>query len=93
MNGGTPQAVDQGATTDPDFSEVGFRAREMEWCRKNRAELRAFAGQWVIVDEEAIVAHGNKPVELIEAARRQGIGVPYIFFVEGDDSETIKIGL
>jgi hypothetical protein len=43
--------------------------------------LRSFAGQWVVLEGEAIVAHGKDPQQVVVEARAKGIRVPYIFYV------------
>ncbi len=58
------------------------RHRELEWRRSHRDQLRAYAGQWVVLEGEEIVAHGNTMARPVEQARSQGIRIPYVFYVE-----------
>ena len=59
----------------------GHRTRELEWRRTHREVLRNFAGQWVVLEGEEIVAHGKDPQQVVVEARAKGIRVPYIFYV------------
>lgn len=73
---------------------AGFRRRELEWRRAHGEVLRAFAGQWVVLEGEEIVAHGDDPATLAAAARVRGIQVPYIFYVEPTrDKDVVRMGL
>ena len=59
------------------------RAREWAWRTANVERLRReFLGEWVVLEGEEIVGHGEDPVELVKAARRRGIRSPYLFRVE-----------
>jgi ribosomal protein L19 len=69
------------------------RSRELAWREANKDELQAFAGEWVVLEGEQIVAHGPDPAELVAAARRSGVPVPYVFFVDRPQIDVVKIGL
>lgn len=71
----------------------GHRSRELEWCRTHAEVLRQFAGQWVVLEGEEIVAHGNDPLQVVADARAKGIRVPYIFYVEETGDNVVKMGL
>lgn len=60
---------------------LGHRTRELEWRRTHGEVLRNFAGQWVVLEGEEIVAHGKDPQQVVVEARAKGIRVPYIFYV------------
>jgi len=73
--------------TEPDASihprrQLRFRERENEWRRTHGDVLRAYAGQWLVLEGEQIVAHGDDPVPLVARAREHGIRSPYVFYVE-----------
>ena len=73
---------------------AGYRSRELEWRRGHEKELQSFAGQWVVLQDERIVAADTDPVKLVASARAQGIVVPYVFYVEPVVNEdTVKIGI
>jgi len=65
----------------------------MAWRRAHEQELRALAGEWVIVEGEELIAHGQDPARLVAQARAKGVRVPYIFFVEPSAEKTAKLGL
>ncbi|MEW6129672.1 MAG: DUF5678 domain-containing protein [Acidobacteriota bacterium] len=62
--------------------EVLDCTKEMEWLKAHRAE---YAGQWVALDGEHLIAHGTNSQAVREAARRSGIRLPLIVQVESDD--------
>jgi hypothetical protein len=69
------------------------RARELRWRQDNEQLLETLAGQWLVVEGDELIAHGQDPVSLVTAARRRGIQVPFVFFVEPRTRDTVKIGL
>ena len=69
------------------------RTRELRWRQDNDQVLETLAGQWLVVEGDELVAHGQDPVALVSAARQRGIRVPFLFFVEPRASDTVKIGL
>lgn len=78
---------------DPQPVSSGHRSRELEWCRTHAEVLRQFAGQWVVLEGEEIIAHGNDLVQIVREARARGIRVPYVFYVEDIDEEVVRMGL
>ena len=74
-------------------SSAQGRRRELEWRRTHQEELQQYAGQYVILEGETIIAHGQEPVEIIAKARAQGVRVPYIFFVDDALEGTSQMGL
>ena len=61
---------------------AGLRRREVEWRRAHRKDLELFAGQWVVLEGETIVAHGDDAGCVVAEARLKGVTVPYVFRVE-----------
>jgi len=72
---------------------VGRRTRELRWRQRNEQLLEALAGQWLVVEGDELIAHGQDPVTLVTAAKRRGIHVPFVFFEEPRTHDTVKIGL
>jgi len=72
---------------------VDRRTRELRWRQNNEQLLEGFAGQWLVVEGDQLIAHGQDPAALVAAARRRGIQAPYVFFVEPRTHDTVKIGL
>lgn len=71
----------------------GYRSRELEWRRTHGELLRTFAGQWVVLDGEEITAHGLDPEKVVAEARAKGIRLPYIFYVEAQSEDVVRMGL
>lgn len=70
------------------------RRRELRFRETNPDALRALAGQWVVLEGEAIVASGKHPLEVVSEARAKGIRAPYIFYLEEPPKEDVVwIGL
>lgn len=58
-------------------------AREMSWVQQHRAE---FAGQWVALDGERLLAAGAVAREVFAAARASGVHQPLVMKVEPLDA-------
>ena len=86
----TTQARDR---ADEKMSLPRSRHREHEWRRLHRDELSKLEGQWVVLEGDKIVAHGEDPVRLVERARTKGIEEPYVFRVERTEPDVVRIGL
>lgn len=92
-------SLDQVMDADPIEQEVRktpsqvHRGRELEWRRANRDVLQAFAGQWIVLEGENIIASGADPAQVIEDARARGVQVPYIFCVDVEDEDVVRFGL
>jgi uncharacterized protein DUF5678 len=65
----------------PEPPASGHRTRELEWRRMHREVLCNFAGQWVVLEGEEMVAHSKDPQQAVVEARAKGIWLPYIFYV------------
>ena len=73
--------------------KLRHREREHAWRRTHGDVLRAYTGQWLVLEGEEIVAHGADPSELVRKARARGIRSPFVFFVEPSEPGVVKIGL
>ena len=58
-------------------------AREMEWIQAHRPE---FAGQWIALDGERLLAYGTNAQEVFAAARESGVHQPLVIKVEPPDA-------
>ena len=92
--------VHKATLAEPDPAQLhptpvasGHRSRELEWCRTHTEVLCQFAGQWVVLEGEEIVAHGDDPLQVVAEARAKGIQIPYIFYVEDVDARVVRMGL
>jgi hypothetical protein len=86
----------QGAAADPTPTACPGgprRDRELVWRRAHADVLQTYAGQWVVLEGEEIVAYGRSPAQLVEQARAQGIPIPYVFYVEESQPDIVTIGL
>lgn len=54
------------------------RSREMKWIDDNRA---AYAGQWVAVEGDRLIAAGVDAVDIFAAAKAEGIQIPFVVHV------------
>jgi len=84
----------RGSSTTVSRSQArGFRERELEWRRTNRATLRQFQNEWVVLEGEDVISHSPDAAQAIRQAKSQGIRMPYIFFVEPESDDFVRIGL
>jgi Family of unknown function (DUF5678) len=51
------------------------RSREMAWIAAHQEE---YAGQWVVLDGDRLIGHGDDPLPIVEKARQEGIDRPLI---------------
>lgn len=58
------------------------RQRELEWIETHADQLRRLAGEWVVLEGEDLIAHGKSASRVLASARRKGIKVPFVFYVE-----------
>jgi uncharacterized protein DUF5678 len=65
------------------------RQRELEWIETHTDEMRRLAGEWVVLEGEDLIAHGKSASRVVASARRKGIKVPFVFYVESPDTEPI----
>ncbi len=72
---------------------LGHRQREQAWRQTHGDVLRSHAGEWLVLEGEEIIAHGDDPADLVKQARERGIRSPYVFFVEPVQPGVIKIGI
>jgi hypothetical protein len=57
------------------------RSREQQWLLEHSQE---FAGQWVALDGNHLLGHGNNAREVYEAAKKSGVKRPLVIQVEKD---------
>lgn len=51
------------------------RSREMAWLQEHEQE---YAGQWVLLWQDRLIAHGDDPLPLRETALAEGIDRPLV---------------
>ena len=79
---------------EPRLPEVKSRDHELAWRHSHRDELqRRFAGEWVVLEGEEVVAHSGDAAQAMEQARAKGIAVPFVFYVDSPRPDVVYIGL
>ena len=55
------------------------RSREMAWIEENRSR---FAGQWVALDGDRLIACGSDPLAFKERTKIEGVERPFIVHIK-----------
>lgn len=61
--------------------------REMKWVAEHRRE---YAGQWVALDGDRLIAHGTDSKVVYAAAKADGAYLPMVTFIDDPDN-TIQL--
>ena len=69
-------ALDPNGDTQPAYKT---NEQERSWINAHRDE---YLGQWVALDGDHLIAHGADARTVYQAARAQGVEIPYIDRVE-----------
>jgi hypothetical protein len=88
QNVSRPRGGEQEGSNEPQF-----RARELEWRRAHPEVLKAFEGEWIVIEGDEVVAHDREFAHVMNQARSRGIRIPYVFFVEPKSEDIVSIGL
>ncbi|MEK6301951.1 MAG: DUF5678 domain-containing protein [Acidobacteriota bacterium] len=59
----------------------GDRSRETAWIAEH---WREYAGEWVLLDEDRLIAHGDDPLPFREKARAEGINIYLVHLPKND---------
>ena len=70
-----------------------FRVRELAWRRAHPEAFTGHQNEWVVLEGEEIIAHSADAADVIRHAKARGIRTPYIFFVEPEADNFVRIGL
>lgn len=89
----TPDVQSPLIVSRPVASGSTFRNRELEWRRTHAETLKSLENEWVVLEGNQVVAHGNDPVQVVNEAKSKGIRTPYIFFVEQKAEKEVIMGL
>lgn len=54
------------------------RSREMAWIAEHESE---YAGQWVALDGDRLIAHGDDPMAFKEKVQAEGVEIPFIVHI------------
>lgn len=55
--------------------------------------LSAYAGEWVVLHDDAAIEHGPDLEQVVSKARARGIECPRVVFVPPHGSAQVKLGL
>lgn len=56
-------------------------------------DLSSFAGQWIVIQDGAVIEHGPDLDEIAEKARVRGVKRPRVLYVEPRNPDAVKLGL
>jgi hypothetical protein len=62
----------------PGIEPFKTRETEMEWISLHYDELKAYQGQWIVVEGKRLIAHDFDFAKVVSQARAQGVGIPYV---------------
>jgi len=58
-------------------------SQSRKWLAENRHK---YTGKWVVLDGENFIGASDNPKDLVEKARREGVEIPFVKFIE-DETE------
>ena len=70
----------------PPALNASHRQVETKWREDHPELFSSYAGQWIALQGEKIIATGRDLSGVIRRARSRGISSPYVFFVEADSN-------
>lgn len=53
------------------------RKLEMEWIDLHSDVLKAYMGQWVVIEGSELITHGDDLVAVVTEAKTKGVKIPY----------------
>jgi hypothetical protein len=67
------------APDQPDGLPTDFRASELAWLQAHEDDLvGTYAGQWIAVDGQSVVAHAGDLATLLQASNQAGHPHPFV---------------
>ena len=85
LNGHSPQPPRDKQLPSKPMPSGSIQA--MHWISAHRRE---YAGQWVALDGDRLIAHGPDHQEVWMAAKADGVSLPLVTFIE-DPDHTVQI--
>ena len=79
LDQGQPESGPSRRVAEAHMPESG---RELKWLTRH---AREYAGQWVALDGDRLIAHSTVASEVFEAADADGARLPLVTFVEDPD--------
>lgn len=65
----------------------------MRWLEEHAAEMASMAGEWLVIEGDALVAHGPDYSTVLAQARDLGIEVPFVEWVPEERPMGFCMGL
>ncbi|PYT72900.1 MAG: hypothetical protein DMG39_08610 [Acidobacteria bacterium] len=87
----TRKASFEGPTGDPT-KRSSLRSRELQWLKERTSALQEFAGKWIVVEGNELIANDSSYESARDKANRAGIVRPFIVFVP-ESNETAFMGI
>jgi hypothetical protein len=88
-----PGTTPEKETEQQAGKSLPYRHQEREWIRTHKEVVQKLAGQWIVVEGEELVSHGNDPLQVVAEARAKGIQIPDIIRVGAARKGEVQIGL
>ena len=63
-------------------------SKEREWLEANKNK---YLGKWVVLDGNKLIGVGDNPLPFVEKARKKGVKIPFMKFIQ-DESEPFTGG-
>ena len=70
-------------------STINYNFAESRNWLKNNAQN--YVGKWIVLDGKNLIGAGKNPIPLVEKARRTGVKIPFVQFIN-DDSKPFMGG-
>jgi predicted DNA-binding antitoxin AbrB/MazE fold protein len=74
----------QEAPLSTNIQSAPDRSREYAWIKQHGAE---YPGEYVALDGEQLLAHGNDGAAVLAAARQAGVAVPFLVRLDSAQEE------
>lgn len=68
-----------------------MREKELQWLKEHATDLERLQGKWITIEGDKLIAEGDSFDAVYEAARKNGIEIPFIFLVPPKE-DTIFVG-
>lgn len=93
LGSGVAEEAPSSARTYHEPGQARSREAELRWLRENRTQLNAYAGQWLILEGDHLVAHGSDYLDVLREAREKGVVVPFAYRVPELEGDVVWMGL
>lgn len=77
-----PVLQEQGESACEPSADVKYRKREYQWMKEHQVE---YAGQWVALNGDCLIAHGASARQVLEEADKSGAKLPFIARIESPE--------